>query len=809
MKRTSLDRGWRFRYAGAIMGVANRADSAEQTVDLPHDFTIHTDPTPDAPGVRTTGYYQNGAGHYEKIFTVPLEEKGSRILAEFDGAFMNANVLINGNLVRTHHYGYTPFHADLTKYIRFGGENRLEVTISNSAEPNTRWYSGSGLYRHVALLTAPKKHLVPWGLFARTERIDPDGTAFVRVDAEVVNETDEDALMHIDLSLEACASSGHSAVFVPAGETTTAHIQLTIPDARIWDIENPALYTLHARLTEDTAALDTDEVHFGIRTISVDPENGFRLNGRTVKLKGGCIHHENGILGAASFYDAEYRRLKKHKDAGYNAIRCAHNPPSRDMLDCCDRLGLLVLDEAFDCWTLGKNTYDFGLYFQNDWKAELTAMVRRDRNHPSVILWSTGNEIFERSGLHDGYRWARDLAECVRTLDPTRFITNGINGFMNNVTPEEIEALHVAAEEARLINPDLKGNDSPLFDTLTEKYLGAFVAPLDVIGYNYSEYRYAPDHRIFPNKVFCGTESFPNRIDEYWEKVESLPYVIGDFTWTSWDYIGEAHIGDVRYDNDMDENISFWSIPCLYPWRLANCGDFDICGNPMPQLAYRRIVWGSTETYIVSRRPEHFGVKEIISKWGWPEVEHAWYWPGQEGKPVGVDVYSRGDEVELFADGVSLGRQPAGKANRFIAKFTLPYHPGRLEAVSYREGKALSRDAVESCGEAADFAVTLEKPVLAADGQSLCYAMIEITDAQGRRVPNAALAAQAEVCGAAVLQGFGSGNPCTGENYTTGRFTTYKGRVTAIVRAGFDAGEAVLRVTIDGLGTREARITVQ
>lgn len=814
MKRTDLDRGWKFRYTGAIMGVANRSDSAEQEVDLPHDFTIHTDPTPDAPGVRTTGYYKNGTGRYEKTFTLPENAKGKRVYAEFDGAFMNANVLLNGNLVRTHHYGYSPFLADLTKYARFGQENRLEVTISNSAEPNTRWYSGSGLYRHVSLLCAPKKHIAPWGLYAYTERVDADGTAFVRVEIEAVNETSEDADLHVGVRLacECCgetAAEGRSAVHIPAGETTKARIQLSVPNARIWDIDHPDLYKVCAYLEEDAAAIDEAETLFGIRTISVDPVNGFRLNGRTVKLKGGCVHHENGILGAASFYDAEYRRLKKHKDAGYNAIRCAHNPPSRDMLDCCDRLGLLVLDEAFDCWTLGKNTYDFGLYFKNEWRQELEAMVRRDRNHPSVILWSTGNEIFERSGLHDGYRYARDLAECVRALDSTRFVTNGINGFMNGVSPEEIEKLHVAAEEAKLINPDLKANQSPYFDELTEKYLGAFIAPLDVIGYNYSEYRYEPDHKLFPNQVFCGTESFPNKIDEYWEKVESLPYVIGDFTWTSWDYIGEAHIGDVRYDNDMDENISFWSIPCLYPWRLANCGDFDICGNPMPQLAFRRIVWGSGETYVVSRHPEHFGVKEIISKWGWPEVEHAWYWPGQENKPVGVDVYSRGDEVELFLNGVSLGKAPAGKANHYTAKFTLSYVPGKLEAVSYKDGKEISRDEIETCGEAADIAITLEKPVLAADGQSLCYAMIEVTDAQGRRVPNAALKAEASVSGAASLQGFGSGNPCTEENYTSGVFTTYKGRVTAIVRAGFEPGEAVLKIKIDGLGEKEAKILVK
>lgn len=814
MKRSNLDRGWLFKYTNSIMGVANKFDSEEHEVDLPHDFTIHTDPSPDAPGVRTTGYYRNGCGHYRKTFAVPADVRGKRVLAEFDGAFMNACITINRNQVATHHYGYSPFHVDLTKYLNFGEENVLEVQINNSAEPNTRWYSGSGLYRHVDLLSAPKLHIAPWGIYAYTERVGADGTAIVHVELSVVNDSDEDADVHafISLDCEACdtaAASGKVSVHIPAGETTVARCRLVVPNARIWDIDHPDLYFVRARIVRDGEDIDDDRTLFGIRMISIDRVNGFMLNGRTVKLKGGCIHHENGLLGAASFYDAEYRRLKLHKDNGYNAIRCAHNPPSRDMLEACDRIGLLVLDEAFDCWNVSKNTYDFGMYFRTDWQKEMEAFILRDRNHPSIILWSTGNEIMERSGLHDGYRYARDLAECVRRLDRTRFITNGINGFMNAVTKEEIDRLRIAADEARLVNPNTRGLESPYFDELTEKYLGAFVAPLDVIGYNYAENRYETDAKIFPNHVFCGTESFPNMIDVYWDKVERLPYLIGDFTWTSWDYIGEAHIGDVIYDDDMDERISFWSIPCLYPWRLANCGDFDICGNPMPQLAYRKIVWGSGDTYVVSRHPEHYGVKEIVSKWGWPEVEHAWYWPGQEGKPVGIDVYSRADEVELFVNGASMGRKPAGKANRYTAKFDAIYAPGVVEAVSYTAGAEVSRDRIESCGAAAGIRIHLEKPELSGDGQSLCYAMIEVADAQGRRVPNAALAARAEVSGAAVLQGFGSGNPCTQENYTAGTFTTYKGRVTAIVRAGYEVGDAVLKVWVDGLGEAEAKIRIR
>ena len=813
MKKMSLDRAWKFKYTGSIMGVANRFDSAAQEINLPHDFTIHTDTTPDAPGVRTTGYYKGGTGAYTKVFTVPESAKGGKVLVEFDGAFMNANVLINRSRVATHHYGYTPFHADITKYVKFGAENTLEVTISNSAEPNSRWYSGSGLYRHVSLLTAPKLHIAPWGIYAYTERVT-GADAFVHAEVTVVNDSDEDrdVTAFVSMKCDECGTlvaSGKTAVHIPAGEKTTAFCQLTVENARIWDIDHPYLYNVEAEIVENGEAVDADSVLFGIRTVSVDPKNGFMLNGRTVKLKGGCVHHENGLLGAASFYDAEYRRMKKHKDAGFNAIRCAHNPPSADMLTACDRLGLLVLDEAFDCWTLGKNTYDFGMYFASEWKKELTAFITRDRNHPSVILWSTGNEIFERSGLHDGYRYARDLADCVRSLDKTRFVTNGINGFMNGVTPEEIERLHVENEEARKINPDVQNLASPYFDELTEKYLGAFVAPLDVLGYNYSEYRYEPDHKIFPNKVFCGTESFPNKIDLYWEKVEALPYVIGDFTWTSWDYIGEAHIGDVRYDNDMDPKISFWSIPCLYPWRLANCGDFDINGNPQPQLSFRRIVWGSDETYIASRNPDNYGVQEIVSKWGWPEVQHGWTWAGREGKPTQVDVYSGADEVELILNGVSLGRKSAGKANRMCAQFELTYEPGILEAVSYKNGTEVSRDRVETAGEAAGVRISLEKSELCADGQALAYAGIEVVDAQGRLVPDAEIKMSASVEGAATLQGFGSGNPCTEENYTSGSFTSYKGRLTAIVRAGYEQGEAVLTVKTENLGEAKAVITVK
>jgi beta-galactosidase len=524
------------------------------------------------------------------------------------------------------------------------------------------------------------------------------------------------------------------------------------------------------------------------------------LNGRTVKLKGGCVHHDNGILGAASFYDSEYRRLELHKKAGYNAIRCAHNPPSRDMLDACDRLGLLVLDEAFDMWRMGKNPGDYHLFFDAWWKRDMEFFIRRDRNHPSVFMWSTGNEIVERNGLSGGYKLAEELADYARSLDPTRPVTNAVcttfNGLEDGDTAKMMEFRRNDPEG--FVTAQDAGNPFP--QELWGPYTAPFIAPLDVSGYNYLDARYEDDGKTYPDRIICGTESFPQNIDRVWELVEKLPYVIGDFTWTSWDYLGEAGIGYTAHVNSQ---------PVSFPWRLAYCGDFDLCGFDRPQLHYRKIVWGSDETFLAVSNPAYADAAGTASRWGWPEVFPEWAYGGYEGKPVTVFVYSRAEEVELFLNGKCLGKKQAGKANRYTARFDLDYQPGTLRAVSLDRGKEVSRMELVSPGAAAAIRITPERGRINADGKSLVYAVVEIIDAQGRRVPFDDRRISAVVTGAGTLAAFGTGRPVTAENYTAGEFTSWLGRCLAVVRSGYETGEAVLTVNTEGLGEARALIQVK
>ena len=800
MNRISIDRNWQFSDKGPRLGSPLPEG---RIVHLPHDFTIESEVKADAPSGNATGYYSGGVGLYTKMLDIPADWAGKRLIVEFDGAYMNATVEVNGHKAGVHHYGYTPFHADITRFVKPGKANRLSVTVNNTSQLNSRWYSGSGLYRHVDLLVAPEVHIVPWGIFARTERVE-DGTAFVVVEIAVKNDGSAAVTRRVRALIDRegqPAAGGETQLRILPGETAVARLRLTVPEAKLWDVDAPILYRVSAEIRSGEAQEDFDCTSFGIRTLSVDPVNGFRLNGRTIKLKGGCIHHDNGILGAASYYDSGYRKLALHKQNGYNAVRCAHNPPSRDMLDACDRLGILVIDEAFDCWRMGKNLNDYNLYFESDWEADMEAFITRDRNHPSVVIWSTGNEIVERAGLSDGYVWAERLAAKVRSLDPSRPVTNALCSLWSGLEDED------AAELSSGVQNELNDPINRLWTRITE----AFCAPLDIVGYNYMDERYAQDGRLFPNRVICGTESFPMEIDRIWHEVKRLPYVIGDFTWTSYDYIGEAAIGRAKYvdsDAKLTKEQTIW-LGSEYPWRLANDADFDLLGFGRPQLAYRRIVWGSEETYIASHSPANYGKRELVSRWGWPWRENTWNWEGFEGKPVRVDVYSAADEVELIINGVSLGRKPAGEENRFMATYETAYAPGSVVAVSYRGGQEVSRQALATAGAPVRLEAKVENEVLAADGKSLSFVNFTLLDAEGRRVPHVDLKVKATVSGAGTLAAFGSARPVTTENYTTGEFTTYDGRVQAIVRAGVAAGEIRLTAEAEGMAPCEVRLPVE
>lgn len=831
MRRDCIDQSWEFMF-GEPSNIPGMPKETRE-VNLPHDFMIETDVKSDSVNGANTGYYDGSTATYTKYIDAPKEWENKRVLVEFDGAFRDVTVNLNGSIMGRHHYGYTPFIIDLTSRMKLGKKNRLAVTVSNDMEPNSRWYPGAGIYRHVHLLTAPKLHIAPHGIFVYTDHIVGEDV-FVIAEITMENHTAEDQNVWINLLLAQVSdneaqlkkNAGTVKVHVPAGGTAVARTQFMVEQAKIWDIDSPNLYQVTAQLMEyrpakdeipdDSKVLDCEQTNFGIRTISVDAKNGFMLNGRTVHLKGGCVHHDNGILGAASFRDSEYRKVKLHKDNGYNALRFAHNPVSTDMLDACDRLGIVVINEAFDTWNMSKNTHDYCGHFAREWKAELTSFVVRDRNHPSVIFWSIGNELPEQGGLSDGYQTSAMLSEQVRKLDHTRFVTGALCSFFNGLDDEDrAKFWQSLMQEAQLNGGALNNLDGKFGREIWNDYTEGFVAPWDVVGYNYLNYHYEEALELFPNRVICCTESKPRQMEEYWEDVLRLPNVIGDFEWTSHDYIGEAGIGKRMYV-EPEQAATAGQVMHMagYPWRTAGAGEFDLCGFEKPQLAYRRIIWGSDETYIACHNPQNYGKVELLDRYAWQDCANSWSWPVEEGSPIRVEVYSAAEEVELILNGKSVGKEKAGKDNHRKVCFELKYEPGVLEAISYTNGQEVSRDRVVSAGKPEGLRITtdtraLHHESLSADGQSLAFAIVEVVDEKGNPVPYVETEVTAQVEGEAVLAAFGTGRTITEENYTSGKVITYQGKALAIIRAGQSEGVAKLTVKAEGLGERQLELPVK
>ena len=780
-------------------------------VNLPHDGMISTPVRPDAPAGADMGYFTGGLGNYTKYISVPEEWKNDCVGLKFDGAMMNAAVDVNGSRAELQHYGYAPFYVDLTGLIAFGAENRITVNVNTSMQPNSRWYTGSGLYRSVFLMHGPRMHIVPDGIFAYTREI-ADGFAFLETETEISNETGENRLAEAEVLLiregtEIIAASAKRVIHVSAGGRETARILLTVRDPELWDAETPNLYRIRVRVRnlgrfrthferDEEQTTDEAEVLFGIRTVTADAVRGLRINGKAVKLKGGCLHHDNGLLGAVSLYETEARKIRKLKEIGFNAVRTAHNPPSAALIEACDRLGMYVFDEAFDAWGTAKRGGDYSQYFADCWEKDLAAFVRRDRSHPCVILWSTGNEIPERGGLNGGYDLASRLAEKVRQLDGTRPVSNGICSFWCGLD----DYLSEGTDQAQNA-----GNEST--ENLWEKGTEPFTNGLDIVGYNYLEDLYERDHEMYPERVILGSENFPKEIGFRWPLVEKLPYVAGDFTWTAWDYLGEAGIGKAVYLEKDDPLLAKgpWALmpqnSSPFPWRTANDADYDITGRMRPQGAYRSVVWGNPQTFLYSFPPAVSGKTELTSPWGFPAPESSWTYAGDEGKPIGLLVFSGAQEVEVFVNGTSIGRKPVCTERPLpgSVRFDTVYRPGKAEAVSYTDGREVSRAVLETAGPAARIRLTPEKTSMKADGHDLIYVDVEVTDRDGRLVPDAEIPLSLTVTGPAVPAGFGTGNPVTDEDYTDRETKSWRGCASVILRAGYEAGEVLLTVSGDGL----------
>jgi beta-galactosidase len=671
------------------------------------------------------------------------------------------------------------------------------VVVNNSAQPNSRWYSGTGIYRHVWLRTGSGVHIPPWGVFVTTPRIGAEASA-VAVATEIVNASDAPAA--ILLRTAVLDAGGKMAAWVETPLEIAARVTMTVTQAlnasyvRQWSLDDPNLYTLTSEVLVGGKVVDAEKTFFGFRSIAVDARNGFRLNGVPMKLRGGCIHHDNGLLGAVSYDRAEERKVELLKASGFNAIRTAHNPPAPALLEACDRLGMLVIDETFDCWRMGKNPNDYHLYFEDWWQRDTESMVKRDRNHPSIIMWSIGNEVSERTGISDGYAWCQKQADCVRALDNTRLVTSAL--------PALFEGMF-ADKEMEIDMSDMDGlfelGNRPPTDPEKDRWgkvTSPFLAWLDVGGYNYLNSRYEFDRQHFPKRVICGTETWPHRAYATWTDTARLPNVIGDFVWTALDYLGESGIGKVTYDAPA----GMFSFLAQWPYHLANCGDIDICGFKRPQSYFRDILWGLRKVpYIGVLDPQYYGRKISYNPWGWEPVNDTWTFPGREGKLTQVSVYSADEEVELIVNGISVGRKPAGAGCQNKAVFEVTYQPGTITAVGFTQGKETGRTTLKTTSEPVALRLTADRMAIKPEFGDLAYITVEIMDKDGNLVKHAAQEVSFEVSGAGELLAVGTADGYSEELYAGKKRKAFEGRLMVVVRSTGEAGAITVKARAEGL----------
>ncbi|WNM26179.1 glycoside hydrolase family 2 TIM barrel-domain containing protein [Demequina capsici] len=789
MARIPLNDEWTYRHpTGPFASIAGGPETLG-TVRLPHDALRDEVRSPDVPSKGASAYHPAGAYTYERTLDVPAEWEGRTVQLEVQGAFRRAQVLLNNELAGIRADGYARFFVDLTPYLAYGTANALRIEVRSGED--SRWYSGAGLHRPVLLHVDQPVRVVTDGIAVVTERVEQD-QAVVSVATSVVNDTRATRTVRVKTTVTDASGAqveGDSTPLTLApGETSLVRQHLYIADPALWGPDSPTLYTASVALDDEPPVVTT----FGIRTLTVDPRRGLRINGEEVLLRGACIHHDNGPLGAAGIGRAEERRIELLKEAGFNAIRAAHNPVSPAMLDACDRVGMLVMDEAFDMWTRFKTPYDYAADFPVWWEADIEALVTKDRNHPSVIMYSIGNEIVE-TGTPHGARWARRLAEKVRSIDPTRPVTNGVNALLAVIDemPQIIEALGglnaLMADESAFAKVSSTENATVRIEESS--------SVLDVLGLNYAESRYAADRELFPHRVLVGSETFGGEIGRLWPMVMASPNVIGDFTWTGWDYLGEVGIGSTIYAGDDKAS---GQLEREFPYLTAWCGDIDITGHRRPLSYYREIVFGlRTEPYIAVLRPEFHG-REIVnpSMWAWSDSVSSWTWHGYEGKPVTVEVYADADTVSLELDGTEIARGAVGERKPMLAVLETTYQPGSLVAVAFRDGVEVGRTTLTTAS-APRLTASVDRAELSDSDDELAYVAIELRDASGVLAADSVASVTVTVEGAAVLAGMCSANPCTQERFDASTWTTFDGRALAVLRPA-GTGSAKVTVTADG-----------
>lgn len=792
-RTTSFDEDWQFikdNPSGAETTTFD--DSKWRMLDLPHDWSIEDLPgqIPDsiigpfskaAIGKMGTGYTIGGTGWYRKHFTISKEDEDKTAYLMFEGVYMNSDVWVNGKHVGNQPYGYNSFYFDITPYLNPAGQsNTVAVQVKNEGR-TARWYSGSGIYRHTWLTMVNPVHISVWGVNVKTPSVN-ENSAEVDVTTTLVNSGNEDKPVSvkteiIDPSGKVVGNSSIN-ITVSPGAKNNVDQQILVNTPNLWSVDNPKLYVAKVTVLENEKESDCAKTSFGIRTVKIDAKTGLTINGKTVKLIGGCFHHDHGPLGAASIDRAEERKMEILKNAGYNAIRCSHNPPSPYLLHVCDSLGILVINEIFDNWEKEKvSPDDYSKSFKEWWKKDIELMVLRDRNHPSIIMWSIGNEISEALDTA-GFRIAKKLTDEVRKWDQTRAVTEGFNDF--------------AA---------MRGQKSHWDESAP--HLGL----LDVVGYNYMYKRYEEDHEKYPNRVMVATEFMPLYSLDNWKMVEKLPYVIGNFAWVVMDYLGEAGVGLSRLVPDVpakepqvgDGLGGFFSRDS---WPIFNDyqGDIDLIGNMKPRYYHQLVVWRKSPVEILVHRPIPAGMKEIVSPWGWPDELKSWSWPGHEKEKMKVHVYTRSKLVKLELNGKVIGEQAVDGENSITATFEVPYEPGTLIARCFDNGKEIATQTLKTVGKPAAIRMTADRSQIKAKRNDLSFINTEIIDAEGNVIPYADdVIVNFEISGPGEIAGVASGNPKEMSSFKQPLKKAFMGKCLAVVRPKGEPGTIEVKATAQGL----------
>lgn len=829
MKKELFNKEWKIIEKSDKSLVESMVNIVEKGKDitLPYDAMIRESVTKDTKNGGQTGYYPGKVYCYSKDFLVPKEWEEKTIILEFEGIYGQTTIYINGDYVKRQVYGYTSCFLSINDFLRYGEMNHIEVIVNNEEERNSRWYSGSGIYRDVQIYVGEKIFIPTESLKVSTPEIEKE-VSVIKTEITIKNKDNKKHIVRVITEIldpsGSLVAKRDTPVTLYGLTSEVIEQRIIVENVELWSCDNPELYCCNVTIKEGDKIWDKESDTFGIRKLQLDSINGLRINGEEVKLRGACIHHDHGIIGASSFERAEERKIRKLKESGFNCIRMSHHPASKSLLRVCDRLGMLVMDELTDMWTRSKNTNDFANDFELYWEEITELMVRKDFNHPSVILYSMGNEIQE-AGTAIGAKINRKIHQKIKSLDNTRYTTNAINGiiatdkyFMNIVEDvmKDMGISEMKSESNIQSNEQQKGSNElnsmmsimvgpiadaisnhPIMTNMTEE----FVEAMDIAGYNYLTGRHVSEFEKFPNRVVLGTETFPADIANLWRIVKENKHVIGDMTWAGYDYLGEAGVGIFHYD----DGINFKS---KFPERTAYIGDIDLIGNRKPISYYREIVYGlRKKPYIAVQRLNRYG--EIVSRtpWMWKDNIESWTWPGYEGKPAIIDVMSDADEVELFLNGISKGRRKTGENNDYLAEFEINYEPGELKAVAIRDGIYCEEFSLITSENEVNLKVEVDKKELKSGGQDLAFIKIFFEDKNN--VKNLYIKNEIEIyiegCGS--LEGFGSANPCCEKSYLDTKWETYDGYVMAVIRSGLESGE--INVKIYSSGYTEEEIVFQ